>query len=112
MSRLTYLSHSSALATISQVLRRHKPAHLLLRDPLTDGEPPGSEQTDIDKAAQIGKQHRVETTPAYNSEAICQYHGKHSDAACYDSILFLFGHKHTPFRLHSFLLTLGYNFSN
>ena len=26
------------------------PAHLLLHDPLTDGEPPGGEQTDIDKA--------------------------------------------------------------
>ena len=30
---------------------------------------------------------RVEAAPAYNSEAICQYHGKYSDAACYDSIL-------------------------
>ena len=28
------------------------------------------------------------------------YHGKDSDAACYDNILFLFGHKQTPFRLH------------
>ena len=86
---------------------RHKPAHLLLHDPLTDGEPPGGEQTDIDKAAQIGKQHRVEAAPAHNSEAICQYHGKYSDAACYDSILFLFGHKQTPFRLHSFLFIFG-----
>ena len=44
---------------------RHKPAHLLLHDPMTDGEPPGSEQADIDKAAQIGKQHRVEAAPAH-----------------------------------------------
>ena len=91
---------------------RHKPAHLLLHDPLTDGEPPGGEQADIDKAAQIGKQHRVEAAPAHNSEAICQYHGKYSNAACYDNILFLFGHKQTPFRLHSFLFTIGYTFSN
>ena len=62
---------------------RHKPAHLLLHDPMTDGEPPGSEQADIDKAAQIGKQHRVEAAPAHNSEAICQYHGKYNNAACF-----------------------------
>ena len=91
---------------------RHKPAHLLLHDPMTDGEPPGSEQADIDKAAQIGKQHRVEAAPAYNSEAIRQYHGKYSDAACYDSVLFLIGHKQPPFRLHSLLFAFGYTFSN
>ena len=83
-----------------------------MHDPLANRKPPGGEQADIDKAAQIGKQHRVEAAPAYNSEAICQYHGKHSDAAYYDSILFLFSHKQPPFRLHSFLLTLGYIFSN
>jgi hypothetical protein len=71
-----------------------------LHDPLADRKPPGGEQADIDKAAQIGKQHRAETAPAHNSEAICQYHGKYSDAACYDSILFLLGHKQTSFRLY------------
>ena len=70
-----------------------------MHDPLTDGEPPGGEQTDIDKAAQIGKQHRVKVAPAYYAKSVCRNDGEYDNTAVEQFFFAPVRQSHRPFPL-------------